>query len=50
MDVLFATSNEHRARAVQSVLGRRVQHIKLDLPEIQAIDVQKVIERKARLD
>jgi len=48
MDVLLATSNEHKVRAVQSVLGRRVQHIKLDLPEIQAIDVQEVIERKAR--
>jgi len=48
MDVLLATSNEHKARAVQAVLGRRVQHIKLDLPEIQAIDVQEVIERKAR--
>ncbi|MCP4359767.1 MAG: hypothetical protein GY796_17305 [Chloroflexi bacterium] len=38
MDVLLATSNEHKAQAAQSVLGRRVQHIKLDLPEIQTFD------------
>lgn len=48
MDILFVTSNKHKAKAVQSILGRRVQQIDLDLPEIQAIDVQEVIERKAR--
>lgn len=49
MDILLATSNEHKAKTVQSVLGRPVQHIKLDLPEIQAIDVKEVIEQKARV-
>ncbi len=42
MDILLVTSNEYKAKAVQAVLGRRVQHINLDLPEIQAINVQEV--------
>lgn len=49
MDLLLATSNEHKAKAIQSILGRRVHHINLDLPEIQAIDVQEVIAQKARI-
>ncbi len=49
MDILLTTSNEHKVKAVQSVLGRPVQHIKLDLPEIQAIDVKEVIEQKAQV-
>lgn len=48
MDVLLATSNEHKARAIQSLLGRQVQHVKLDLPELQALEVREVIEAKAR--
>jgi non-canonical purine NTP pyrophosphatase (RdgB/HAM1 family) len=48
MEILFATNNEHKAKVIRSILNRRVQQIKLDLPEIQAIDVQEVIEQKAR--
>jgi XTP/dITP diphosphohydrolase len=48
MEILLATSNEHKAKAVQAMLGRPVQHLNIDLPEIQAIDVREVIERKAR--
>jgi non-canonical purine NTP pyrophosphatase (RdgB/HAM1 family) len=48
MEILLATSNEHKARAIQALLGRPVQHLKLDLAEIQAIDVKEVIEHKAR--
>lgn len=48
MRILLATSNEHKAQSIQSILGRRVQQIHLELPEIQAIDVHAVIEEKAR--
>jgi non-canonical purine NTP pyrophosphatase (RdgB/HAM1 family) len=48
LPILLATSNEHKAKAVQSALGRPVKHIHIDLPEIQAIDVKEVIEHKAR--
>ena len=49
MDILLATGNEHKASLIQSMLGRPVQRIDLDLPEIQAIDVKDVIEQKARV-
>lgn len=48
MELLLATGNEHKARELQTLLDRPVQRIKLDLPEIQAVDVQAVIEAKAR--
>lgn len=47
-DLLFATSNTHKAKAIQAILGRHVQHIELDLPEIQAIDVRTVVQQKAQ--
>ena len=48
MDILFVTSNEYKVKMFESILDRELQHIKLDVPEIQAIDVQEVIEQKAR--
>lgn len=48
MELLLATGNEHKARELQALLGRPVQRVKLDLPELQAVDVQEVIEAKAR--
>jgi XTP/dITP diphosphohydrolase len=48
MKLLLATSNENKAREVEFVLGRSVQSVKVDLPEIQAIDVKDIIENKAR--
>lgn len=49
MELLLATSNPHKARAIQALLGRPVAHITLDIPEIQAVDVTEVIEAKARV-
>ncbi|MDX1414381.1 MAG: non-canonical purine NTP pyrophosphatase [Candidatus Promineifilaceae bacterium] len=46
MKILFATSNEHKVRMVESRLGRPLHQVQLDLPEIQAVDVQDVIEQK----
>ncbi len=48
MDIILATSNDHKVKAIQSVLDRQVQHITLDLSEIQTINVGEVIEQKAR--
>ncbi len=48
MEILLATSNLHKAKTIQDLLDRPVQHLDLDLPEIQAIDVTEVIEQKAR--
>lgn len=48
MDLLLATSNEKKASELQTLLNRPIQRVKLDLPEVQAVDVQAVIEAKAR--
>ena len=49
MELLLATGNVHKATAIQSILGQPVRHVKLDLPKVQSIDVQVVIEEKARV-
>ena len=48
MEILFATSNEGKAKELQSVLQRPVKQINIDLPELQALNVKDVIEHKAR--
>jgi non-canonical purine NTP pyrophosphatase (RdgB/HAM1 family) len=48
MQFLLATSNPHKAAAFQAVLTRQVDHIHIELPELQAVDVKEVIEHKAR--
>jgi non-canonical purine NTP pyrophosphatase (RdgB/HAM1 family) len=48
MEILLATGNEHKIREFQQLLARPVQPIKLELSEIQAVEVKEVIEAKAR--
>ncbi|MEZ4866365.1 MAG: non-canonical purine NTP pyrophosphatase [Caldilineaceae bacterium] len=47
-ELLFVTSNANKVAKIQAVLGRPLQQIDLDLPEVQAVDVKEVIEQKAR--
>lgn len=46
--ILFATGNRAKATELAALLGRPVEAIKLDLPEIQSIDVAAVALAKAR--
>jgi len=48
MKLLFATSNENKIKEASEILGIEVIGKEIDLPEIQAIDVKKIIEKKAR--
>lgn len=48
MEIYLVTSNENKARLLQGLLGKQVRKIRLDLPEIQAVNVQDVIEHKTR--
>ena len=48
MELLLATGNEHKARELAQLLARPVPRINLELPEIQAVAVEDVIEAKAR--
>jgi XTP/dITP diphosphohydrolase len=46
---IFVTTNEHKRREVQEILGFALEGADLDLPEIQAIDPAEVATEKARV-
>lgn len=46
---LFVTSNEHKWREAQLILGRSLDRITLDLPEIQAPTTMAVALEKAKV-
>jgi non-canonical purine NTP pyrophosphatase (RdgB/HAM1 family) len=48
MEILIATGNANKVREIQALLNRPVRQISLDLPELQAIEVEEVIRHKAR--
>lgn len=48
MELLIATSNKNKVEQIQATLEHPLRQIDIDLPEIQAIAVQEVIEEKAR--
>src|SRR5215210_4881971 len=48
MKAIFVTTNEHKRREVQEILGVELGRADLDLPEIQAIDPAEVATEKAR--
>lgn len=45
--LLFVSSNAGKVREVESILGMPVEQLDLDLPEIQALDVEDVVYQKA---
>ncbi|MEM7129888.1 MAG: non-canonical purine NTP pyrophosphatase [Chloroflexota bacterium] len=48
MKLAIATSNVNKVNQIESHLGRPLQQIDIDLPEIQAVQVRDVIEEKTR--
>ncbi len=48
MRAIFVTTNEHKRREAQAILGVALERADLDLPEIQAIDPAEVATEKAR--
>lgn len=47
-DIVFITGNQHKADYLAKWLGIPVAHQKLDLEEIQSLDLRTVVEDKAR--
>lgn len=45
--LLFVTSNAGKIREVEAILGAPVEQLNLDVPEIQALDVEAVVRQKA---
>ena len=48
LDVTFITGNQNKADYLAKYLGGPINHNKLDLDEIQSLDLREVVERKAR--
>lgn len=48
MKLVFITGNQHKADFLAKWLDRPVEHRKLDLDELQSLDLRKVVEHKAR--
>lgn len=47
-DLIFITGNQHKADYLAKWLGWPVDHRKLDLDELQSLDVKEVIEHKVK--
>ena len=45
--LLFVTSNPGKVREVETILDAPIEQVALDLPEIQALDVEVVVRHKA---
>lgn len=45
--LLFVSSNAGKAREVEAILGLPIARVDLDLPEIQALEVEAVVREKA---
>lgn len=48
MKVTFITGNEHKAKHFAECLGLPVDHVKLDLDEIQSLSLKEIVEHKVR--
>lgn len=48
MDITFVTGNQSKVDYLAKKLGRPVKHYRLDLVEIQSLDLHEVAEHKAR--
>jgi non-canonical purine NTP pyrophosphatase (RdgB/HAM1 family) len=46
--LVFVTGNDNKAREASAVLGVELERIKIDLDEIQSMDLRVIVEHKAR--
>ncbi len=46
--VTFITGNQSKADYLAKYLGHPVEHVKLDLDEIQSLDLKVIVEHKVR--
>jgi inosine/xanthosine triphosphate pyrophosphatase family protein len=46
--ITFITGNQKKADYLGKYLGFLIQHIKVDLDELQSLDLREIVEHKAR--
>jgi inosine/xanthosine triphosphate pyrophosphatase family protein len=44
----FITGNQHKREEANAIVGGKLEMVKLDLEEIQSMDMVEIIEHKAR--
>lgn len=47
-NITFITGNQNKADYLAKYLGHSVDHVKLDLDEIQSLDLKEIVEHKVR--
>lgn len=47
MELYFITGNEDKLKDVEAVLGFPLQSVKLDLPEMQSLNIEEIVRQKA---
>ncbi|MDB5265109.1 MAG: Ham1 family protein [Parcubacteria group bacterium] len=47
-DVVFITGNQKKADYLAELLGHPIEHVKVDLDEIQSLDLREVVKHKMR--
>lgn len=48
INVTFVTGNKNKAEYLEKLLGLKIKHQKVDLDEIQTLDLQKIVEHKLK--
>jgi len=48
MDITFVTGNEKKVAELNRILGAQFAHKKIDVPEIQSLDLEEVVIAKAK--
>ena len=46
-DLVFVTSNLNKLREAEDVLGIKLEHRALEIPEMQSLDLEEVVRAKA---
>ncbi|HRJ06201.1 MAG TPA: non-canonical purine NTP pyrophosphatase [Candidatus Saccharibacteria bacterium] len=47
-ELVFVTGNQHKAEKASQLLGRPLKHQKVELDEIQTVDLARLVEHKVR--
>ncbi len=46
--IIFITGNQQKANYLEKYLGFPIEHIKLDLDEIQSLNLREIVEHKVK--
>ncbi len=48
IDVTFITGNKNKAEYLEKLLGLKIKHQKIDLDEIQSLNLEEIVEHKVK--